>query len=231
MITPSDATNKDMSWISNDEQVAVVDSSGVVTGVSSGTATITVKTADGGRTATCNVTVIDPDPSATTIQSVSNTEKGIKVTWKKIDGVNGYYVYRNENGGEYARIATVTGASYADNRATKNGTKYSYKVYAYRTINNRSYNSIASPAKTYYRLSQSKVKSVKNSDKASLRVTWSKNSKGGGYQIQYSTNKSFKSAKTVTVTSANTASKKITGLKKGKTYYVRMRPGIDIARG
>ena len=224
LVTPSDATNKDISWISNNEQVAIVDSSGVVTGISSGTAAITVKTADGGMTATCNVTVMNPSPSATTIQSVSNTEKGIKVIWKKIDGVNGYYLYRSDNGGKYAKIATVTGGSYADNKATKNGTKYSYKVYAYKTINNRSYNSIASPEKTYYRLSQSKVKSVKSIDKKALKVTWNKNSKGSGYQIQYSTNKNFKSAKTVTVTSANTASKKITGLKKGKTYYVRIRP-------
>ena len=38
------------------------------------------------------------------------------------------------------------------------------------------------------------------------------------------TSKSFKSTKTITIKSAKTTSKKISGLKKGKTYYVRIRP-------
>ncbi len=44
-----------------------------------------------------------------------------------------------------------------------------------------------------------------------------------GYQLQYSTKKSFKNAKTVTVTSNKTVSKKIGKLKAKKTYYVRVR--------
>ena len=45
-----------------------------------------------------------------------------------------------------------------------------------------------------------------------------------GYQIQYSTSKTFASGnKTVTAAGASTVSKVITGLTKGKTYYVRIR--------
>lgn len=44
-----------------------------------------------------------------------------------------------------------------------------------------------------------------------------------GYQIQYSTNKSFKGAKTVTLKKYKLTSKTITGLKSGKRYYVRVR--------
>ncbi len=44
-----------------------------------------------------------------------------------------------------------------------------------------------------------------------------------GYQIQYSTSSKFTSAKTVNVTSYKTSSKTISGLKKGKKYYVRVR--------
>ncbi len=43
-----------------------------------------------------------------------------------------------------------------------------------------------------------------------------------GYQIQYATNKSFKSAKTVTVKGSKYTSKAIS-LSKGKTYYLRIR--------
>ncbi|MCL1875884.1 MAG: Ig-like domain-containing protein [Synergistaceae bacterium] len=55
-ITPPDASNKNLSWSSSNPSVATV-SDGVITGVSAGTTTITVRTEDGNRTATCSVTV------------------------------------------------------------------------------------------------------------------------------------------------------------------------------
>jgi formylglycine-generating enzyme required for sulfatase activity len=56
-INPSDATNKNVTWSSNDTAVAKV-SNGVVRGVAVGVATISVKTADGNKTDTCAVTVV-----------------------------------------------------------------------------------------------------------------------------------------------------------------------------
>ena len=56
-ISPSNATNKDVEWTSSNTNVATVDTTGKVTGVSAGSATITVKTKDGAKIATCNVTV------------------------------------------------------------------------------------------------------------------------------------------------------------------------------
>jgi uncharacterized protein YjdB len=56
-VTPSNATNKNVTWVSNNTGVATVNSDGVVTGVSVGTAAITVTTDDGRHTATCAVTV------------------------------------------------------------------------------------------------------------------------------------------------------------------------------
>ncbi len=59
-VAPADATNKSVTWSSNNGSVATVDANGRVTAVSAGSATITVKTEDGGKTATCAVTVKNP---------------------------------------------------------------------------------------------------------------------------------------------------------------------------
>ena len=56
-VTPDNATFKNVTWKSSNEAVATVDASGKVTGVKAGTATITVTTVMGGKTATCTVTV------------------------------------------------------------------------------------------------------------------------------------------------------------------------------
>ena len=55
-VTPSNATNKSVTWTSSDTTIATV-SGGIVTGVAEGSATITATTSDGGFTATCSVTV------------------------------------------------------------------------------------------------------------------------------------------------------------------------------
>jgi len=63
-ITPSNATNKAVTWTSDTPALATVNASGVVTGVSAGTATIRATAKDeSGKTATKTVTVT-PDPDA-----------------------------------------------------------------------------------------------------------------------------------------------------------------------
>lgn len=56
--TPADATDQSVIWASADEDVATVDSAGLVTGVSAGTATITVTTVDGDHVASATIRVI-----------------------------------------------------------------------------------------------------------------------------------------------------------------------------
>ena len=61
-VKPGNATDQAVSWASSNTGVATVDGSGEVTAVSPGTATITVTTMDGGKTAKCKVTVKAPAP-------------------------------------------------------------------------------------------------------------------------------------------------------------------------
>ncbi len=66
IIAPANATNKSIIWSTSNSSVATVSSTGVVTGVGQGSATITAKTRDGLKTAVCKVTVKNPSVSYTT---------------------------------------------------------------------------------------------------------------------------------------------------------------------
>jgi hypothetical protein len=59
-VAPANATNRTVAWSTSNAGVATVSSSGLVTAVAGGTATITVTTADGAKKATCLVTVVVP---------------------------------------------------------------------------------------------------------------------------------------------------------------------------
>lgn len=60
-VSPSDATNKNVSWSSSNAFIANVSSTGLVTAIAEGTAVISATSADGGFVATCNVTVSKQD--------------------------------------------------------------------------------------------------------------------------------------------------------------------------
>ncbi len=57
-VQPENATNKNVTWSSSDTSVATVDAEGKVSAIKVGEATITVTTEDGGKSATCAVTVL-----------------------------------------------------------------------------------------------------------------------------------------------------------------------------
>lgn len=82
-ITPSNASNKDIVWTSDNEDVATV-TDGVVTSVGAGTSTITATTADGNFSASCDITVT----------SVENTITN-DTFWKDTDG---NYIYSQGGG-------------------------------------------------------------------------------------------------------------------------------------
>ena len=64
---------------------------------------------------------------------------------------------------------------------------------------------------------------VKANGKKKIKVSWKKDKNASGYEITYSTKKSFKNKKTVVVKSKKTTSKVIKKLKSKKTYYVKVR--------
>lgn len=74
VISPADATDKSVTWSSDHPEIASVgEKDGKVTAKKTGKAVITVKTADGGHQASCNVTVLEPVVYATSLTLTSQT--------------------------------------------------------------------------------------------------------------------------------------------------------------
>lgn len=87
-VSPSDASDKSVTWSSSNTAVAVVNQSGFVTSKGLGTAVITATSADGGLTSTCNVTVkeaiiyatsLSLTPAKTTLEL--NEKSSIKLSY------------------------------------------------------------------------------------------------------------------------------------------------------
>jgi uncharacterized protein YjdB len=72
-VEPATATDKSVTYVSDTPGVATVDSAGVVTGVSPGTAKITATTNDGSKTVDCNVTVTVVIDIGLTAPTATNT--------------------------------------------------------------------------------------------------------------------------------------------------------------
>ena len=66
------------------------------------------------------------------------------------------------------------------------------------------------------------ISSIKNKKKGKAVVKWKKNSQADGYQIKYSQNRYFSGSKTKNV--SKKTSYTLTKLRKGYTYYVKIRP-------
>ena len=91
-VAPADATDKSVTWASSNESVATVSANGKVTAVAEGAATITVKTADGGFTKTCTVTVTPGTTQPLPVTAVTLDKEKLAL----------------EVGGEATLVATVT---------------------------------------------------------------------------------------------------------------------------
>lgn len=157
--------------------------------------------------------IIDPGPalpqylSAPKIMNILNTNKGIlgNSKWKDLKILK-------EN-------------QYTD-KTVENGKKYQYKIYAYasNSIDFIESTGTKSITKKILYLKAPVISNIKKSQNTRYKIVWKKNKKADGYKIQISTSKKFKNNKSkIKEISTYKFNPKIYGMKKKKSYYVRIR--------
>jgi uncharacterized repeat protein (TIGR02543 family) len=269
-VLPEEASNKELSWTSNNSEIAAVDQKGLVTAVAEGTATITAAAQDGsGLSATCVVTVAkstagdngdngnnsgggasgggtsgggasgggasgggsssgnntagnagDETLQDETTSKVSEASKSVTVTFAVNGGGNlsqkTIIVQQDE---QLGKLPTVERKNYifkgwytqksGGEKVTKNTElNESITLYAHWT-------KVTKPTKV-------QSLTVKNVKAGKLSVSYKKVSGAKGYEIAYSTNKKFSASSTKKVAVSSTK-KILSELKKGKTYYIKVR--------
>jgi len=116
-VAPATASIKDVSFATSDANVATVDANGKVTAVGNGTATITVTTNDGNKTAICSVTVElpaepTPDPVPADLVQKVNNEIAAAADKKEND-------YTADSWNEYKKALEAATKAAKDEKATK----------------------------------------------------------------------------------------------------------------
>ena len=199
-ISPYYAANKNVVWKSVDTKVATVDDNGNVTAKAPGRTKITATSAENSSyQASCTITV--PYNITYNLNKGKNnaanpsTYYGKKITLK-----------------DPSRKGYVFAGWYTDS-------KFKKKIAAIDTSAKCDYTLYAKWTKV--KVAKVFITSAKNSKSKQILLKYKKVSSVKGYQISYSMDKKFKKA----VTKKNTAktSYTIKKLKKGKTYYVRIR--------
>ena len=156
-------------------------------------------------------------------KAASSGYNSITLRWNSNPGATGYEIYR-KSGSSYVRIKTITSSGITSYRNTglKTGTTYYYKI--------RAISADTEGQKVQSNYASAYARPVPSTPSVSLKagsrkatVKWSRVSGASGYQVVRSLKKSsgFRTAKTVTSGSRTYYVNK--KLKKGKTYYFKVR--------
>lgn len=218
-VSPSNATNKTITWRSANPSVATV-SGGVVTAKKAGIATITAKSAN-GKQATCKVKVTSAvKPAAPILTHGSMNRDGkLSLGWNAVNGASGYRVnYYNYGTG-------TTGTKYLSGKTNTEWTitlnknvLYRISVCAYR---------IESGARVYgaTRLAYASAPRIiqgANATSTAITLKWAKLKGINGYYIYLSASRDSGYTRLARL-SENAVSYRVTGLGAEKTY-IRVVP-------
>lgn len=184
------------------------------------------KTVFGEYTPVIKQKVMVGTPTVKSTKSASTTTyNAVTVNWAKVNGANGYKIYRSTStNGNYKALKVVSNTTTYTDKTTTCGKTYYYKVSAYR---------LSGKTKCYGNLSNAKagralpgktsIKSSSECFQTKVTLKWTKVYGASGYEVYRSVSKNGKYSLVKNIAKGSTTSWTNSGLKKGQYYYYKIR--------
>jgi len=155
------------------------------------------------------------------------TSKTATISWGRVPEAGGYHIQRYDAKTKKYQTVSVKKPSslkYDIKKDLKPAKSYKYRVRAFVEVNGKKYYSSPTDVTIRTRNAPVKITGVTSPKTRTVKVKWKKDGKGDGYEVQIAKDNKFISGKkSYAIKSNGTTSKTISGLTKGKTYYVRVR--------
>ncbi|MBQ2990118.1 MAG: fibronectin type III domain-containing protein, partial [Clostridia bacterium] len=165
-------------------------------------------------------------PSVPTgVSAAAQSSSAIKISWSKVSGATGYYVYRSSSlNGTYSKVGTVSSGSTTSytNTGLSSGTAYYYKVSAYNSAGEGTKSGAVSATTQYVVPSKpAGVKAAAQSSSA-IKISWNQVTGAEGYYIYRSASASGTYIRIATTYSGSTTSYTNTNLSADTKYYYKV---------
>ena len=236
-VNPQNTTDDyEILWLSQNEKIARVDN-GIVTGVDVGETIIVATT--GNKITSCTVKIIDdnsqiiepekPETQITNPSKVKNVKakvqdaNSVTITWNSVpEEITGYKVFKyNPETNTCEFIGKTKNTEYTISNL-KDGTEYSFRVRAYKTVDSVQYvGKLSGELKTATKPIKEKIANITTKNQK-VTITW-KETTGTGYEIYMATEENGEYVKIKTIKEQGITQYTKKGLEKGKIYYFKVR--------
>ncbi len=210
--------NSSFNFKSSNTSVATVSSSGEITVVGGGTATITATVKNGTAKTTQTIKSELSMPKVTLKSAYSSTDSAIRINWNKAANVDGYVVYKyNTSTKVYdniGKVANNTSNTYRDANL-KSATAYKYKIKAYKNKDGKTlWSEYSNVVECVTKPAKPVMKTSFTATTNTIKINWNKVSNCDGYRVfRYNTTKkawesvtTIKNPSTLTFTDKNRSS-------------------------
>lgn len=178
----------------------------------------------------------DTNAAALRNRTVKSTAKSVTIAWKADqNAASGYRIYV-KSGRKYVKVGTTKAGTTrftikkVKGKSLKPGTTYTVRIASLKKISGKLKEVKRITLKTATKPSAPSIYYGKKKSSAKAVVKWGRVSGASGYEIQMST-RSKKGFKKIATVKASKASVTKTRLKKGKTYYFRVRAYKNVTGG
>lgn len=156
------------------------------------------------------------------LKVTKTTNNSVSLTWNRMDGVDGYEIYKLNSRGTYEYVTSTTSTSYTQSKLAE-GTSYKYEVRGYEKISGvkcyGDFSNVVTGTTLVSAPATPKISKVTTKSKKAT-VKWGKVSGASGYELYMATSKNGKYSK---IKSGNVTSYTKSKLTKKKTYYFKVR--------